>query len=428
MIAFSTKIIIIFNLILILIIFLLSSFFAKILKIPQDTVWIICIGFTTFSFFNLTTNILFGYQNMKRVFKNVIIGDITKFSLSTALIFIGVYILTFNFPFGYYAPLIGTILGFFIISLLRYDVLIFKTSNNCLDKKDIIFKYSLPAFVSMFAFLVFNNVPYLILTILKNPEITGFFSIAMTVTSPILFIPNILNLVSFPLISQLCVEKNAKKKQVYLINSLVRYCLFLVLPITIFLILFSREILLFFAKPEYLLSTSLFPILGPSLIIFGFMQIFLSSLYAIRKPKINRNIMIINAVLFLIFSIPLTFFFSAYGLSFAYFLSVFISLILSYMYLRKYLHIKFLWKDFSKILFSTFIFLSINYISKTIFENFVIKILILIMSGIFYLFILIPLKFYKNDDIELLKIINQKSPKLFKVYIITLIEFLSKFI
>lgn len=276
--------------------------------------------------------------------------------------------------------------------------------------------------------MVFNNVPYLILTILKNPEITGFFSIAMTVTSPILFIPNILNLVSFPLISQLCVEKNAKKKQVYLINSLVRYCLFLVLPITIFLILFSREILLFFAKPEYLLSTSLFPILGPSLIIFGFMQIFLSSLYAIRKPKINRNIMIINAVLFLIFSIPLTFFFSAYGLSFAYFLSVFISLILSYMYLRKYLHIKFLWKDFSKILFSTFIFLSINYISKTIFENFVIKILILIMSGIFYLFILIPLKFYKNDDIELLKIINQKSPKLFKVYIITLIEFLSKFI
>lgn len=429
LITFSTKIISITNLILFLIMILFSSFFATVLKVSQGTVWLIIIGFIAFSSFNFTTSILYGHQNMKNVFQTKVLGDITKFLLSSILILVGVYYSISTFPFGYYGPLIGTILGFLIISLLRYKLFMFKKNgNNHLDKGNIIFKYSLPAFIGMIALLIFNNVPYIILTIIKNPDITGLFSVASTVLSPVSLIPNILISASFPIISQLCVVKDAKKRQAYFINSLLRYCLFLILPFATFLILFSRELILLFAKSDYLSSITLFPILGSAMIIYCFGEIFISNLYAIRKTKINRNIRIITAVLFLILSIPFTYFFSAYGLSIAYFISLFISMLFSYIFLIKYLPIKFPLKDLSKILISTLIFLFINYVSRLIFDNVIIKFFVAFLTGILYLLTFIPLKFYKKNDIELLKVIYKKSPKLLRSYIIFLIEFLSKFI
>jgi O-antigen/teichoic acid export membrane protein len=428
LINFSIKIISISNLILFLIMILFSSYFAVILKVSQGTIFIVVIGFIIFSFYYLSNSILYGYQNMRRVFKTQIIGDFIKFSFSSILILFGIYFSISKYPFGYFGPLIGTVVGTLIICLLRFNFFKFKTKTNSLDIKNIIFKYSLPAFVATLALLIFNNVPYLILTILKNPSVTGLFSMAMTVMSPIILIPGILNTATCPIISQLCVEKNCKKKQANLIDNLIRYSLFLVLPFATFLILFSKEMILLFSKTDYLTALSLFPILGIALIIFGYSDLFLSILYAIRKTKINRDIRIITAVIFLIFSIPLTYFFSAYGLSISYLISVFISMSLSYFFLLKYLPIKFSLKDFSKIILSTLIFISINYVSKILFENLVIKFFIAFLTGIFYLFTFILLKFYKKDDIELLKIIVQRSPKIFKNYINVIIKFLTKFV
>jgi O-antigen/teichoic acid export membrane protein len=419
----SIKIIFISNLILVLIMFLFSSFFATILKISQDTVWIIGIGFTAFSYFYLTTSILSGYQNMRKLFKTRLIGDIIKFLLSSILILVGVYLLKSNFPFGYYGPLIGTILSFLIISLLRYDIFNFKKCNNCLNTKEIVFKYSLPAFVATLALLIFNNVPYVVLTILKTPEITGFFSTAMTVTSPILLVPTILNAALFPLISQLCVEKNAKKKQAHVINCLFRYCLFLLLPFAAFLILFSRELILLFAKSEYLLAVPLFSILGPALIIFGCGNIFLSGLYAIRKPNINRNIMVLTSILFLVSSIPLTYLFSSYGLSLAFLISVTILMLSSYYYSKKYLPLKMPIRNILKIFISSTIFFLICYITSSLAVHFIIKFVIVIFGSLFYLYLLLFLKFYNMDDVRILEFLSKKVPY-FGHYILFIAKFL----
>jgi len=423
LIKFSTKIISIFNLILILIMLLFSPFFATILKISQDTVWIIGIGFTTFSYFYLTSSILYGYQNMREIFKTKLIGDIIRLFLSSILIFVGIYLSKSNFPFSYYGPLIGTILGFLIISLLRYDVFKFKKCTNYLHIKDIVFKYSFHAFVATLALLIFNNVPYVILTILKTPEITGFFSTAMTVASPILLVPTILNSASFPLISQLCVEKNAKKKQAYVINNLFRYCLFLLLPFAVFLILFSRELILLFAKSEYLLATPLFPILGPALIIFGCGNIFLSSLYAIRKPKINRNIMGLTSILFLVSSIPLTYLFSSYGLSLAFLISVTILMLSSYYYSKKYLSLKIPIRNILKIFISSAIFLLICYFAESLSINFIIKLIIVVFAFFLYLLVLLFLKFYRMDDVKILEFLGNRIP-FFGCYVLVIAGFL----
>lgn len=423
LIKFSTKIIFISNLILILIMLLFSPFFATILKVSQSTVWIIGVGFTAFSYFYLTTAIISGYQKMKGLFKTRLIGDITRFLISSLLILIGIYLSKSNFPFGYYGPLIGTILGFLIISLLRYDLFKFKKSNNYLHIKDIVFKYSLPALVATLALLIFNNVPYVVLTILKTPEITGFFSTAMTVTSPILLVPTILNSAFFPLISQLCVDKNAKKKQAHVINCLFRYCLFLLLPFAIFIVLFSRELILFFAKSEYLSATPLFPILGPALVIFGCGNIFLSSLYAIRKPKINRNIMVLTSILFLISSIILTYLFSSYGLCFAFLISVTILMLTSYYYSKKYLPLKIPIRNILKIFISSVIFLLICYFTDLLNVYFIVKFIIVIFGSFFYLFLLLFIKFYNMDDVKILKYLGGKVP-FFGRYILIIATFL----
>jgi O-antigen/teichoic acid export membrane protein len=414
LIKFSTKITLIVDLIFIILLLFFSSALFSILKITYETIWLVILGLIAFSFFNLTTSILFGYQDMRRVFKTKIIGDFIKFALSSILIFTGVYLSTSRFPFGYFGPLVGVISGFLLISLLRIDLIFFKSTSDKIDKKNVFFMYALPAFITTLSFIVFNNVPYLVLTIMKNPEVTGLFSMAMSVMSLLLVFPAIFVNASFPIISQLCVKKNGKKKQVQFINSIIRYFFFLTIPFTTFLIFFSEPIILIVSKTEYLKASQYFLILGLATIFYAFGSIFLPILYAIRKPKIYRNIMIITAVLFLILSIPFTYFFSALGLSLAYFLSTFVLMIVSYLYLIKHIPIKFPWKDFSKILFSTFIFLSINYMSKIIFKSLFIKIIIIFFTGIFYIFTLIPLKFYKKDDIELLNHISKKLPKFFK--------------
>jgi O-antigen/teichoic acid export membrane protein len=262
---------------------------------------------------------------------------------------------------------------------------------------------------------------------LKNPEATGIFTIAMVLTSPIVVMPQILTQALLPIISQLSIDHNSKAKQSYLIQLVFRYALFISLPAALFLIIFSKQVILIVSRVEYLPASQLFPVLALASIIYGLGNVFLSNLYAIGKTKLNRNIVILTTIVFFTFAIPFVKYYSALGLSIAYCLAVTILSLLSFFFIKKFLVITLPWRNLWKIVIASLISFVFLYLAVSLTSNLLIGITFVIIAGIIYLAVLIPLRFYSKEDVETLEFISAKSP-LFKKQILFLVKFLSKYV
>jgi O-antigen/teichoic acid export membrane protein len=379
------------------------SFFASALKINENVIWLICIGIFIFSFYSISSNILYGFQNMKGYFKTDVTGNLLKFIVSTLLILLG---------FSYFGPLIGFLICFTVIPLLRLKPSWFHSGTG-IDKKYIMMEYSLPAFVFILATLVFNYSHYIILTVIKNPEVTGLFSLAMVIASLVSLIPTIITQAIFPIMSQLSVKKNSKMKQVKLINAALRYSLLFAIPFSIALTIMLKPLILFLKiKTEYLPAVQYLPIASLGWIFIGCASIFSNNLYAIGKTKINRNIAILTTVLFLVTSIPMTYYFSAYGLVSAFLAVGIVQFFTSYHYMKKFLNFKLPLADVGKILFSSVIFILLLYFGEKYLASFVLKVMLVFIAAIIYGAVLSRLlKFFNGQDIFIIRSVSSNLPK-----------------
>jgi len=416
LIRFVLKATIFSSLIFSLSLILLSSFLSSILKISQAVIFLVAIALFILSLSSQLGNIIYGFQNMKRLFLTDLCGQVTKVSISAILIFLG---------FSYFGPLLGFLFGILVLSLLRFFSISFKGKFGKINKKEIFFNYALPAFIAGLAWIIFVNGQYVLLTILKNPEATGIFTIAMVLTSPIVVMPQVLTQALLPIISQLSINHNSKAKQSYLIQLVFRYSLFVSLPVALFLIIFSKQVILIVSRAEYLPASQLFPILAFASIIYGLGNVFLSNLYAIGKTKLNRNIVILTTVTFFIIAVPLIKHYSAFGLSLAYFFAVTTLSLLSFFFMKKFLKITLPWKNLWKIVIASSISFCFLYFAVSLTPGLLIGIVFAIIAGIIYLTILIPLRFYSREDVETLEFLSTKLP-FFKKQILLLVKLLSK--
>jgi len=192
------------------------------------------------------------------------------------------------------------------------------------------------------------------------------------------------------------------------------------------MILFSKPIVLIFSSEKYLPATELFPILAIASLIYACGNVLLSSLYASGKPEIHRNIVIVTTLLFLLFSIPLTYLFSSLGLAIAYLIAVSILTFLSYIFIRKYLHISLPKKAIMKLLIAIALSFSFFYIAASFTTGLLIG---LVWAGIsmgIYLLSLLLLGFYVDDDITIIKMFAERIP-LFKKQIFMILDFISRY-
>ena len=393
------------SLFLLFIIFSLLSYRLPIfLKIPNYVFLIIIFSIIIFPLYNFLGSILYGLQNMKLLFITDSFQIIIRIILTAVLIFIGL---------SFFAPLIAFSLGYFFIIFFRFKSEYFTEKTKFSYKK--LFFYSFPALVSNIANALTTNGQYIILTVLKNFEITGIFTISFTITSIIGVIMYTMNSALFPIISSLSIDKKTRKKQGYLIGLVLRYGLFLIIPASLLLVLFSRYAILLFSKPEFLPSTQYFPILVTAAIFLGIGNVFLPNLYAIGKPIQHRNITIVSSLCFLATSIILTNYFSALGLSFSFLIAMFLRFLLSFICMRKYLKINFFIKDVFKISLSSLIIALVTIFLRTFVHDIFLLSLILPFIGIFYLVILLFMKFYRKEDIRILKYFAKRIPILRKI-------------
>jgi len=400
LIRISIRPILIVLAVILLALFIFSNQLSVILKVPREGILISIFSLFAIVPFSFFGSVIYGFQNMKKYFLTDFFQSFFKLSVSILLIYLG---------FRVYGPLIGFGMGYFIAMFMRLDLKYFKGKDSSFSYKEL-FVYASPALVSTIASYTMTNSQYIILSILKNPGVTGIFTIAFLLTSFIGVIVNVLASALFPIISGLSVDRKMKVREGYLIGVVMRYSMMVIVPISVVLLIFSNLFVLSFSSIEYISATTYFPILIPAVIMFGIGGIFNSNLYAIGKPKISRNIIVITAILFLILSIVGVSYFSALGISFAYLASMAFYLVLNVFYIRKFLKIKIFTSDVIKILVSSALVGILLLLIYPVVNGIVSLAIVSISSMILYLILLVPLRFYRSEDISILEFLAKKIP------------------
>lgn len=383
-----------------------AQFFSPILNLPVDAVIVTGIGIFLFSVWSITNAVLYGLQNMKRIMFTDLFGNIIKVAVTVGLIFVG---------FSYFGPLVGLLISIASIIVMRFDILLLARKSNGnqksarLDQKSI-FKYSLAALVASVAMIGFANTPNIILNALTDPFTTGLFAITLTITSPIFSIPGVLNTALFPITSGLSGERGGRARQRIFINMVVKYASLIIVPLIAILVLFSGTIILFFSSGDFLPAVSILPIVGIAAFFYGIGNILNSSIYAARKPVASRNIIILTMVVFLSLSIPLSLTMSATGMAIAYLVSVTIFCIASGVYLRNFMGLRIDVKSIGKIFVATAIFSAVIFGIDKIVDSTILKFVAVVLGLFMYLIILIPLRYYKKEDLRILDTLQRRMP------------------
>lgn len=416
LIRISAKPILIALAIVLLTMFIFSNQLAAILKVSRQGILISIFSLFSLVLFSFFGSIIYGFQNMKKYFLTDSLQSILKLIISLILIFLGL---------RFYGPLIGFGLGYFIAMFLRVNLKYFRNKNSDFSYKQL-FSYASPALISTIAMYTLSNSQYIILTIIKDTGVTGIFTIAFLITSFIAVIVNALTSALFPIISGLSADHKKKSRGGYLIGLVLRNSLIITMPISVVILTFSNWFVLSFSSVEYIYASTYFPMLIPAAILFGLGGIFNSNLYAVGKPKISRNIIVLAALLFLSISIPSVQYFSALGLSVAYLISMAFYFVLNLAYVRKFLKITFFAKDILKILISSAFTGFILLLLYPLVNSTITFVAISIFSVLIYLLVLLPLKFYRNEDIKILEFFAKKIPVLNK-FLLAVIGLLKRF-
>jgi O-antigen/teichoic acid export membrane protein len=417
LIRFSFQIILLTNLLILISFLFFNNFISSVLKIPATASILIPFAMFSLTLASISGSIIYALQKMRLYLSTDLWGVLVKDVITIFLIFLG---------FNYFGPIIGFIVCYFLIFVLRSIKIQLKGRSSKIDKKEVLFEYALPAFVSSLAWSIFSSGQYALLSMIQDTRATGIYTVALIITIPIVALPNTLASALLPIVSSLSTNLQTKNQQKRLIELVARYSLFFSLPIALFLIIFSKQVIIIFSSEKYLEASNLFPILAIASVIYGLGNVFLSNLYAIGKTKLNRNIVLLTVATFLVLVYPLTKRYSASGMAISYFISILVLSIVSYFYIKKFLNVEIPKKDFMKILVSSLISFTFLYFATKITSGLLISLILVVVAGAIYVTLLLLLGFYKREDIKVIEFLANKLPQ-FKSILYKIISVLRKF-
>jgi O-antigen/teichoic acid export membrane protein len=414
LIRFSFKVIIVTNLIILFVFLTATNLISSTTNLPAQAVILTGLMIFLLSLSGQAGTVMYGFQHMKKFLLTDLWGELVRDVSAAVLLFFG---------FSYIGPILGFIFYFLVTAVLRFLKIPLKGKQERINEKLIMMHYALPALIGLISSTLFLSGQYVLLSALQNTKETGIYSVTTLITTPIVVMSTTLTSALLPITSGLSVNHSTKKQRSRLVELVFRYTLFLSLPIALFLIVFSKQVILIFSRPEYLPASQLFPILAISSLIYGLGNLFLSNLYAIGKTKTNRNITIAISMIFFFSAIPLIKLFSSFGLAVSYSITAVTLCLISYIYIRRYVKIKLSWLDSFRLVVAGLVSLFIVYFLSTITEGLIIDIILVVLGGIVYLLLLVPLRFYKEEDVRLLNMVSERFPR-FKRYINFLIKFM----
>jgi len=400
----AMKLLLVSNISLTILIFIFAQNLSLVIKLTPQIILVTAIIAVLLSFSNVAGYIIIGFQNMRRLMLTNLFYHLAKVAMSAIFVLLG---------FNFFGPLFGIMLGLLFLITLRLDIFKnlkfnLKSQGNYQD----IFRYSIPALVGGIASLAFSNVPYITLTIIKDLSITGIFTPAMLLATPLFILPTSFTIALFPIISGLSAGIRNSNEKAFLLKIVFRYTILLTLPLAMVLIIFSDQIVLFLFKPEYLPAVELLKILSVGALLQGLSGIFLGTIYALKRPKVQQNILISNSLFFILLSLPLTYYLSATGMAIAYTIATFTLFILSYIYVKKMVTVNIPYLDIMKISIATILIIGFITFFKPMLPT-LISILLILPSIVIYFVSLLYLNFYTQLDLRLIEFLSAHTHKNF---------------
>ena len=363
-----------------------------VIKLDSQAMLITAVASVIVTLSVIAMNKQIGFQNMKRIFIVSIIGD----SVLVAAVVASVY-----FGLGYIGPIIAYLIASSLVLALRLQKKFFSLSKKPVVDSHTILRYAVPSCVVCLLAVLASNTQYIILSALKTPEVIGLFAVAMKIGF-VLSVPPIVSRGLFPIISELSVDAKTKPRQARLISLTFRYEALMLLVMTALLLVFGRQLILFFASPEYMQAIEVLPILVIANMFASFSDHFTTSLYAIGEPKKYRNANLVSTAAYLVLSVALTYYFSAVGLAVAFLVYNAMLFFISLAYTRASIPFRFPTVDIAKIVVATALSSApLLLVVQTIPDVFV-AIPFVIGSLVLNVLILFVLRFFAEEDLKVL--------------------------
>ena len=398
-IRFTLKLLIATTLITSLIILIFSNAISTLLKIPRFLVLLLPVSLFSYAIFSHQASIMQGFQHIRKLAITSAIGQILKAVIAGILVYANM---------SFFGPIIGFIASSLILVVIRGSYLLYNKNPVKIDGKELVLKFGVSALFDRISLLLLTSSASLILALFYTPEVVGIFGVAMLIGGQLSLVPTIFSFAMFPITSMLASSTRMEKRQSYLINSVFRYTLLITLPIITFVTLFSGKLITLLSQESYLSGKPLIPILAVGSLLLGISIIFTRSLYAIGKTDIQRNLFISTSIVYLILSFTLAYMFSALGVAIAYAMSAFVLFVTSFVYLRKTLKFNLPFKSIKKIIIANIFSLGILYFLSNYASNILVGTLYTILVGSFYLILLLFIRFYTIDDINLLNAVSNR--------------------
>jgi O-antigen/teichoic acid export membrane protein len=279
----------------------------------------------------------------------------------------------------------------FLIPKMDYDITFWKK----------ILKEALPFGITGISVVLYINIDSVILSILQNNEVVGFYNAAYRLVLFLVIIPSTINIAIFPLMSRYHIT--SKSSLMFINEKYFKLMLILGIPIGVSITILANKIIILLYGTEYINSIIALQILIWT-VIFTFASAASSKLLeATNKQVIITKITIISVLLNIIINLILIPKYSYIGASIATVLTeaFVVTMILTISNRLGYgVSIKQNLSSLLKIIFASIIMGIILIYLQNI--NLIISI---ILATVIYILILIALKGINNEDLKLLKLI-----------------------
>jgi len=319
---------------------------------------------------------------------------------------------------------IGAVFAFIIVSLITLFLAIYfvnknihfllnKKIKNLYNYKELII-FGLPLLFSDFLVNITKWLDTWFLGFFRTTSEVGLYNVVLPTANLLVLIPTALMTLFTPIITELYAKN--KMKQIKNISKFVsKWIFFINLPIAVFLMIFSKQILAIMFGGEYIVSYAAMIILVIGYIPYSLSHINANILQTIKKTNLIFLIFLIATVLNIVLNIILI---PRYGIvgaaitSSLYLITLY--LLMSY-FVFKYKRIQFVKLEYLKsiisILFASLITIRLATIIK---PNSIISLIILsIILFIIYCLFIVLLKGINKDDIA---IFNGLKKDIFKNY------------
>lgn len=400
-IMFSFKSVIAASLLIAVALAAMSGTLAPLLKMPVNVLMLTAASVTIISTTTLFDFIYYGFQRMKKQFATNFIGGVSKIAFAAAFIFLGL---------DYVGATLALVLSYLVILVSRLERRMFSLSAHPIVDRASITKFAVPAFVVFVCVTVFTGSQYVMLSAMKSTEEAGLMSVAMQVPSVINTVSVIFYLALGSIVSGLSANRNPKPMQSYLVKLVFRYDLFIMVPMTAFMIVLSKYAVLFFASPQYLPAANLMMIMAAATAVYGLCGLLLSSMYSMGRPNEYMKIEIGVAALYMLLAVPLTYYFSATGMAVAYLLSNLAFFAVGMLCLRKYLDFAMPLADIGRIAAATAISVALLAAATPYIRGSVVAIAAAVLACGIYMVVMLPMRFYIKEDLAVLDVVMEKVP------------------